>query len=76
MFVHPGAKQEPGHDDILQQEIQAGIDFHLEDMEMCTATQRGIASAGYAPGRLSHLEETIWLLQRYLASVIRRSSCV
>ena len=48
--------------------------FHLEDMEMCTATQRGMKSAGYAQGRLSHLEETIWQLQKYLAAVIHRSA--
>jgi hypothetical protein len=61
----------PGYQETLEREIQAGIDFHMEDMEMCTATQRGLASAGYAPGRLSHLEETIWQLQRWLAGKIR-----
>lgn len=76
MFVHPGAREQPGYEETLQREIQAGIDFHLEDMEMCTATQRGLASAGYAPGRLSHLEETIWQLQRFLAGVIRRGAGV
>lgn len=67
MFVHPSATGIPDYDSVLQREIQAGIDFHLEDMEMCTATQLGLASAGYQPGRLSHLEETIWQFQRYLA---------
>lgn len=76
MFIHPSAKDQPDYQETLQREIQAGIDFHMEDMEMCTATQRGLASAGYAPGRLSHLEETIWQLQRYLARVISRSSGV
>jgi phenylpropionate dioxygenase-like ring-hydroxylating dioxygenase large terminal subunit len=72
MLVHPDAKRISGYESILQREIQAGIDFHLEDMEMCTATQRGMKSAGYSPGRLSHLEETIWHLQKYLAKVIQR----
>lgn len=76
MFLHSSAKEQSDYEETLQREIQAGIDFHLEDMEMCTATQRGLASAGYAPGRLSHLEETIWLLQRYLAGVIRRAQIV
>jgi hypothetical protein len=67
MFVHPSATGIPDYDSVLQREIQAGIDFHLEDMVMCTATQLGLASAGYQPGRLSHLEETIWQFQRYLA---------
>jgi phenylpropionate dioxygenase-like ring-hydroxylating dioxygenase large terminal subunit len=72
MLVRPEAKAMPDYEALLAREVQAGIDFHLEDMEMCTATQRGMASAGYAPGRLSHLEETIWQLQKYLAGVIGR----
>lgn len=72
MLVHTKAKEMPGYDVVLQREIQAGIDFHMEDMEMCAATQIGMRSAGYSPGRLSHLEETIWQLQKYLARVIRR----
>ncbi|MCU0794477.1 MAG: aromatic ring-hydroxylating dioxygenase subunit alpha [Akkermansiaceae bacterium] len=73
LFVHPSAMEAPGYQETLEREIQAGIDFHMEDMEMCTATQRGLASAGYAPGRLSHLEETIWQLQRWIAGRIKRS---
>jgi phenylpropionate dioxygenase-like ring-hydroxylating dioxygenase large terminal subunit len=72
MLIRPEAKEIADYEAILQREIQAGIDFHMEDMEMCTATQRGMKSAGYGPGRLSHLEETIWQLQRYLARVIQR----
>jgi len=72
MLVRPEAKSMPGYEEVLQREIQAGIDFHLEDMEMCVATQRGVKSAGYTPGRLSHLEETIWQLQNYLAARISR----
>jgi hypothetical protein len=44
--------------------------FHIEDMEMLTATQRGIATSSYLPGRLSHLEKPTWLFQRYLARQI------
>ena len=76
MLVRPEAKAMPDYEAMLAREVQAGIDFHLEDMEMCTATQRGMASAGYAPGRLSHLEETIWQLQKYLAGLIERSKSV
>jgi len=71
MILAPGAKETPGYEEILQKEIQGGIDFHMEDMEMCTATQRGMRSAGYAQGRLSHLEETLWQFQKYLAGRIR-----
>ena len=74
LLIRPEAKALPDYDDILQREIHAGIDFHLEDMEMCVATQRGIQSVGYNQGRLSHLEETIWQFQKYLASVIERAA--
>jgi phenylpropionate dioxygenase-like ring-hydroxylating dioxygenase large terminal subunit len=47
------------------------IDFHLEDMEVCTAVQRGLYAAGWQPGRLSHLEMPVWLFHRYLAARIR-----
>lgn len=45
--------------------------FHLEDMEVCTAVQRGLYATGWQPGRLSHLEMPVWLFQRYLAARIR-----
>jgi phenylpropionate dioxygenase-like ring-hydroxylating dioxygenase large terminal subunit len=73
MILPPESKSLPNYEEILQKEVQAGINFHLEDMEVCTATQRGMNSAGYAIGRLSHLEEPIWQFQKYLAGVIRRA---
>ncbi|MEX1048585.1 MAG: aromatic ring-hydroxylating dioxygenase subunit alpha [Akkermansiaceae bacterium] len=73
MMVSKGAQELPEFPKTLEKEVKAGIDFHMEDMEVCTATQRGMASVGYAPGRLSHLEETIWQFQKYLAAVIRRA---
>jgi len=42
--------------------------FHLEDMMVNTAVQRGLHSSKVVRGRLSHLEEPIWLIQRYLAA--------
>ncbi len=45
--------------------------FHMEDMEMCTAVQRGFYASGYQRGRLSYLEMSVWLIQRYLAARIR-----
>jgi phenylpropionate dioxygenase-like ring-hydroxylating dioxygenase large terminal subunit len=45
--------------------------FHLEDMEVCTAVQRGLYASGWQPGRLSHLEMPVWLFYRYLAARIR-----
>jgi phenylpropionate dioxygenase-like ring-hydroxylating dioxygenase large terminal subunit len=47
------------------------VDFHMEDMEVCTAVQRGFYATGYQRGRLSHLEMPIWLIQRYLAARAR-----
>ena len=38
---------------------------------MCVGVQRGYYSSGYQRGRLSHLEMSIWLFQRYLAARAR-----
>ncbi|HVU33678.1 MAG TPA: SRPBCC family protein [Opitutaceae bacterium] len=46
-------------------------EFHLEDMQVCTAVQRGLYASGWQPGRLSHLEMPVWLFQRFLAARIR-----
>ncbi len=43
-------------------------DFHLEDMVMNTGVQKGLRSRYAVRGRLSHLEEPVWLIQRYLAA--------
>jgi phenylpropionate dioxygenase-like ring-hydroxylating dioxygenase large terminal subunit len=74
MILPPGARSLENYEETLKTEVQNGIDFHMEDMEVCTATQRGMNSSGYAQGRLSHLEEPIWQFQKYLAEVIRRVS--
>ena len=58
---------------ILEQETRRLLDFHLEDMEACTAVQRGLASRGWQPGRLSHLEMPVWLFHRYIAARSRGS---
>jgi phenylpropionate dioxygenase-like ring-hydroxylating dioxygenase large terminal subunit len=49
-------------------EAEALRAFHLEDMLVNTAVQRGLNSRAAVRGRLSHLEEPIWLIQRYLAA--------
>jgi phenylpropionate dioxygenase-like ring-hydroxylating dioxygenase large terminal subunit len=43
-------------------------DFHLEDMMVNTAVQTGLGSRAAVRGRLSHLEEPVWLIQRYVAA--------
>ena len=70
MIVARSTPEMPGYAEILKNEVQAGIDFHLEDMEVCVATQRGMNSRGHAQGRLSHLEVPIWHFEKYLARVI------
>ena len=46
-------------------------EFHLEDMQVCTAVQRGLSARGWQQGRLSHLEMPVWLFHRYLAARLR-----
>jgi hypothetical protein len=53
---------------ILESETKLMRDFHLEDMMVNTAVQRGLNSSKAVRGRLSHLEEPVWLIQRYLAA--------
>jgi phenylpropionate dioxygenase-like ring-hydroxylating dioxygenase large terminal subunit len=56
----------------LQAQVESQlVAFHLEDMEVCTAVQRGFYASGWQPGRLSHLEMPVWLFHRYLAARIR-----
>ncbi|RJF94720.1 aromatic ring-hydroxylating dioxygenase subunit alpha [Oleomonas cavernae] len=42
--------------------------FHCEDMVVNAGVQRGLKSAKAVRGRLSHLEEPVWLIQRHLAA--------
>lgn len=58
---------------ILEQETRRLLDFHLEDMEACSAVQRGLGSSVWRPGRLSHLEMPVWLFHRYIAARTRGS---
>ncbi len=70
LLIRPESQQNENYPAILEQEIEALKRFHLEDMEVCTAVQRGLHSATYQPGPLSHLEMPIYLFQRYLARCI------
>jgi len=71
MIVSEAAMDTANFEELKAREVQAGITFHLEDMEVCAATQRGMRSVGYEQGRLSHLEEPIWHFQKYLAAKIK-----
>lgn len=58
----------PGMADIIEDETKLLRDFHLEDMVVNKAVQEGLNSAYAVRGRLSHLEEPVWLIQRHLAA--------
>ncbi len=73
VLVHPSATELPDYDQHLTSLTKAATDFHLEDMEMCAAVQRGLESGSARPGRLSHLEMPVWLIARYLAARTRGS---
>ncbi|MEM9281445.1 MAG: aromatic ring-hydroxylating dioxygenase subunit alpha [Verrucomicrobiota bacterium] len=73
MLIHPASKEQVDYEEVYKCEVEAAIKFHLEDMEVCAATQNGMRSVAYEPGRLSHLEEPIWHFQKYLAGLLQRS---
>jgi phenylpropionate dioxygenase-like ring-hydroxylating dioxygenase large terminal subunit len=56
---------------LRERAAQTLTDFHLEDMQVCTAVQRGLYASGWQAGRLSHLEMPVYLVQRFLAARIR-----
>ncbi|MDB6075489.1 MAG: Rieske (2Fe-2S) domain protein [Verrucomicrobiaceae bacterium] len=70
-LVPASTTQHPDWPAMLECETGRLRDFHLEDMEVCTAVQRGFYGAGYQRGRLSYLEMSVWLIQRYLAARAR-----
>ncbi|MEM9283542.1 MAG: aromatic ring-hydroxylating dioxygenase subunit alpha [Verrucomicrobiota bacterium] len=71
MLVPKSTVEHPDFSEMLKTGIEQSISFHLEDMEVCTAVQRGYYSSGYQRGRLSHLEKSIYFIQRYLAARAR-----
>jgi phenylpropionate dioxygenase-like ring-hydroxylating dioxygenase large terminal subunit len=70
-LVAPEALGLPQFEKLHAQATEQLTTFHLEDMQVCTAVQRGLYASGWQPGRLSHLEMPIWLFHRYLAARIR-----
>ncbi len=60
--------ERPNYPEMLEEMSKQAVDFHLEDMEVCCAVQRGMYAAGHQRGFLSHLEMSIWQIQRYLAA--------
>ncbi len=73
LMVSPQSRQMPDFPKRLEAEIEMLKGFHTEDMEVCVAVQKGMNSATFRAGRLSHLEKPIWHIQRYVARKIRES---
>lgn len=67
LLVPPGAAQAADYAARLAQAEQETLAFHLEDMAVCSAMQRGFRARGYTRGSLSLLEEPLLHIQRYLA---------
>jgi hypothetical protein len=62
---------DPAFPAMLERETPLLRDFHLEDMVINAGVQKGLASSFAGRGPLSHLEEPVWLLQRYVAARLR-----
>ncbi len=67
-LVAPSAKEDLDYENALVGETEMLRTFHTEDMVMNSAVQHGLGSSKVVRGRLSHLEEPVWLIQRYLAA--------
>lgn len=73
MLVRPEAKDDAKFAENIEAERALLNTFHMEDMEMCEAVQKGMRSKVFTPGRLCHLEKPVWLAQRFLAGKIREA---
>ncbi len=73
ILVSKEAQAQPDYEQHLAAETKALKDFHLEDVEVCTAVQRGLNSEAFQHGRFSYLEAPVHQIQRYLADQIRRT---
>lgn len=74
MLVHPEAKRADDYAAMEKQESDMLVSVHTEDIEACVGVQRGVESSAWAQGRLSHLEESVWHIQQYLARRIREAA--
>lgn len=58
----------PDYAAVLEAETRMLRDFHLEDMAVNEAVQRGLRSRHAARGRLSHLEAPVWQFHQQLSA--------
>lgn len=72
-MVSKEAISQPDFSTVLESATKLLSDFHSEDMQVNAAVQHGLRSSHAVRGRLSYLEEPIWLFQRYLAARLQRS---
>jgi phenylpropionate dioxygenase-like ring-hydroxylating dioxygenase large terminal subunit len=70
-LIAPEATDLPQYEKLHARVAEQLTTFHLEDMQVCTAVQRGLYATGWQPGRLSHLEMPVWLFHRYIAARIQ-----
>ncbi|MEM1294749.1 MAG: aromatic ring-hydroxylating dioxygenase subunit alpha [Verrucomicrobiota bacterium] len=68
VLVPKSTVEHPDYEKMYERAITDAVGFHLEDMEVLSAVQRSLHSHGFQRGRLSHLEMSVWLIQRYLAA--------
>lgn len=74
LLLKPESKAKEDYSQKLNEAVQQLKEFHLEDMEVCTAIQTGLQSQSYRSGPLGPLEMPIWLFQRCLARKIKEAS--
>ena len=68
MLVSRESLAMPNYKSVLAAETRMLRDFHVEDMAVNEAVQRGLRSSHAVRGRLSHLEEPVWQFHRQLAA--------
>ncbi len=68
VLVSKESLEAPNYAETVETETKALIGFHQEDILVNTGVQRGLHSRKVVQGRLSHLEEPVWLVYRYLAA--------
>jgi phenylpropionate dioxygenase-like ring-hydroxylating dioxygenase large terminal subunit len=70
-LVAPENFNDPDFAQTVEEQKAMLRDFHLEDMLVNTGVQRGLRSRKAVIGRLSHLEEPVWLIYRYIAARLK-----
>ena len=69
--VPPGMMSRADFDAAMQHLVDQFLLFRDEDVAICRAVQRALSSRFAEPGRLCHLEKTIWQFARYVDGRVR-----